>query len=72
MKLFSPNLASVEFVNKKLNKVQRTKMKTETEDKCLTTEMQNELNSNGNETLTQNTNAKNLVNNNHNNNKYIL
>lgn len=44
-------------------------MKTETEDKCLTTEMQNELNSNGNETLTQNTNAKNLVNNNHNNNK---
>lgn len=72
MKLFSPNLASVEFVHKKLNKVQRTKMKTETEDKCLTTEMQNELNSNGNETLTQNTNAKNLVNNNHNNNKYIL
>ena len=69
MKLFSPNLASVEFVHKKLNKVQRTKMKTETEDKCLTTEMQNELNSNGNETLTQNTNAKNLVSNNHNNNK---
>lgn len=69
MKHFSPNLASVEFVHKKLNKVQRTKMKTETEDRCLTTEMQNELNSNGNETLTQNTNAKNLVNNNHNNNK---
>lgn len=44
-------------------------MKTETEDKCLTIEMQNELNSNGNETLTQNTNAKNLVNKNHNNNK---